>query len=296
MSASIKLLRHQGAMLNTVASIVLNSLKPRKGDIKEVRLKSNINNIIPNTKIVNEYHKWLGATERYPNAIAPHLFPLWSYPDLFKLGEELNLPLHKVLNQGVKLIINDKLPQNSPLNTKIEILDVKNFDKKYRINQRITTSSRLDPEALVAEIYAVILKDTKSALGKSKVTKVFDTSKLSLISSLVVSKQDAQSYAYLSGDVNPIHLSKNIAKLMGLKGSIMHGFGLFAILFENLSNAGFDIKEIDVRFLNPVYLGSTIEIFVGKMTEEKYSIRVFSSDHKTVHLSGDFKIEQKTLH
>ena len=196
----------------------------------------------------------------------------------------------------MKLIINDKLPQNSPLNTKIEILDVKNFDKKYRINQRITTSSRLDPEALVAEIYAVILKDTKSALGKSKVTKVFDTSKLSLISSLVVSKQDAQSYAYLSGDVNPIHLSKNIAKLMGLKGSIMHGFGLFAILFENLSNAGFDIKEIDVRFLNPVYLGSTIEIFVGKMTEEKYSIRVFSSDHKTVHLSGDFKIEQKTLH
>ena len=296
MSASIKLLRHQGAMLNTVASIVLNSLKPRKGDIKEVRLKSNINNIIPNTKIVNEYHKWLGATERYPNAIAPHLFPLWSYPDLFKLGEELNLPLHKVLNQGVKLIINDKLPQNSPLNTKIEILDVKNFDKKYRINQRITTSSRLDPEALVAEIYAVILKDTKSALGKSKVTKVFDTSKLSLISSLVVSKQDAQSYAYLSGDINPIHLSKNIAKLMGLKGSIMHGFGLFAILFENLSNAGLVIKEIDVRFLNPVYLGSSIEIFVGKVSEEKYSVRVFSSDHKTVHLSGDFKITPKTLH
>jgi acyl dehydratase len=283
-------------MLNTVASIVLNSLKPRRGEIKEDKLKANINNIIPNTKIVDEYHNWLGASDRYPKAIAPHLFPLWSYPDLFKLGEQLNLPLHKVLNQGVKLVINNELPKNSPLNTKIEIIDVKNFEKKYRINQRITTSSKLDPEALVAEIYAVILKDTKSALGKSKVSKVFDTSKFSKISSLVVSKQDAQSYAYLSGDVNPIHLSKNIAKLMGLKGSIMHGFGLFAILFENLCNAGFDIKELDVRFLNPVYLGSSIEIFVGKVTEEKYSIRVFSADHKTVHLSGDFKFIPKTFH
>lgn len=296
MSASIKLLRHQKAMLNTVAGIVLNSLKPKRGEIKESRLKANVNNIIPNTKIVNEYHKWLNASDKYPNAIAPHLFPLWSYPDLFKLGEALNLPLHKVLNQGVKLVINDQLPQNSPLNTKIEIFDVKNFEKKYRINQRITTSSKHDPDALIAEIYAVILKDSKSALTKSKVSKTFDTSKLTLIKSQVISKQDAQSYAYLSGDVNPIHLSKNIAKLMGLKGSIMHGFGLFAILFENLQYTGFDIKEIDVRFLNPVYLDSTIEIFVGKVSDEKYSVRIFSQDHKTVHLSGDFKFTPKTFH
>lgn len=290
MSASIRLLRHQGPMLNVIANLLYKSIKRNRSEIKEHNLKSTKDNITLNPKIVSEYHKWLGAEKSYNDTVAPHLFPLWSYPQLFKLGKELNLPLHKVLNQGVKLIINDDVGLKSPLTSKVEIFKVQNLESKYKINQSIITQTPENPNALIAEIYAVILKDSKIGAKKSKSTKTIDTSKFTSVKSLYISKKDAQSYAYLSGDINPIHLSKNIAKLMGLKGSIMHGFGLFAILFENLQQAGFKLKEIDIRFLNPVYLNSYIEIFVVPKGDNKFGIRILNHDHTMVHLSGEFKI------
>ncbi len=290
MGTSIKMLRHQVPMLNVVAKILLKTISPSHKEIKEDNLKIKKEQFKLKSEVVTEYHKWLDIEDRYPSSVAPHLFPMWSYPSLYKLGKALNLPLHKVLNQGVKMIINDDLAQDAKLNTSIEIYKVQKFPSKTRINQRITTGTVLNPDALIAEIYAVILKDPKSILAKARVGKTIDTSKLTKVSSLYISKEDAQSYAYLTGDVNPIHLSKRIAKLMGLKGSIMHGFGLFALLYENLRAVGHSIKEIDVRFLNPVYLESSIHIYTAQVNDKKFSIKVVNKDHNMVHLSGEFSV------
>ena len=151
---------------------------------------------------------------------------------------------------------------------------------KYRINQKIITGSKNSDTSIEAEIYAVILKNPKSIFKKLKRSKVYDTSDYSISDVMQIRKEDAQSYAYISGDMNPIHLSQNLAKLMGLKGSIMHGFGLFAMLFESLQKSQFKLSEIDIKFLSPVYLGSVVEVITKQ--------RVISTDHKTVHLSGEF--------
>lgn len=288
MATSIGLLRYQGDMLKTIFNIAKNSLKTLPLKPFEHKLKVEVNNIIPSTKIINEYQQWLNLKDK--NNVPSHLFPLWSYPHLFKLGSHLNLPLHKVLNQGCKLKINSELPINSPLNMKAEIYDVKELGSKYRVNQRITTSSKHHEEAVVAEVYAVILKEkmNTSALSKKSI-KPINTDNLTLINELKISKKDAQSYAFLSGDINPIHLSHRIAKAMGLQGRIMHGFGLFAIIFEKLREADIKFSEIDVRFLQPVYLEENISIYIEKAQNGKTNLKVLGQNNTQLHLSGFIK-------
>ncbi len=294
MAAGIGLLKYQSTMLQTVFNLFVQSFKKQKVNLYNHPLKGNINNILPHQKVVFAYHEWLSVDQQYSNLIAPHLFPLWSYPTLFKLGEKLHLPLHKVLNQGCKMTINDDIPLNSPLNSHIEIFNMKEFDSKFRINQRVTTSTKYHPQALIAEIYAVILKTPHEKLSttNSKTNKKYKVDDLLLINEISVDKKDAQSYAFISGDINPIHLSKKIAKLMGLKGSIMHGFGLFAMVFEELQKANYSIKEIDIRFLSPVYLNSKLKIYIKYIKEDSYQVKVFSSDCSQVHLTGTFKIKR----
>jgi hypothetical protein len=156
MAASIGLLRYQGDMLKMIFSIAKKSLKNLPLKPFEHKLEIEVNNVIPSVKVVNEYQKWLNLDKS--EDIPPHLFPLWSYPHLFKLGESLNLPLHRVLNQGCKLKINSRLPLNSSLKMKAEIYEMKELGSKFRINQRITTSCNQDQQAVVAEDSAVILK------------------------------------------------------------------------------------------------------------------------------------------
>jgi acyl dehydratase len=289
MKANFNLLKYQAPMIGAITKVLFKAITPKK-DIIEGTLKKTLHNVVPNIKVVKEYHEWLGAKSKYDNTIAPHLFPLWSFPQLFKLGRVLNLPLHKVLNQGCKMVINNPLPINTPLNVDLDIYKVQNMSSKYRMAQRITTGTTEVPNALIAEIYAVILKGSKKTFAKEKESKVYNTENLTLVSSRYISKQDAQSYACLSGDVNPIHLSKRLAKLMGLKGSIMHGAGLFGLVYEALLAKDLKIKEIDIRFLSPVYLESSIHIYIGKSSGEKWSVKVLSDDHKSVHISGDFLI------
>jgi acyl dehydratase len=112
---------------------------------------------------------------------------------------------------------------------------------------------------------------------------------MQLISEITITKKDAQSYALLSGDINPIHLSHRIAKIMGLKGSIMHGFGLFAIIFEKLKAAGIHFSEIDVRFLQPVYLEEEILIYIDYSSENKKTLRVLNKEKSLLHLTGYIK-------
>lgn len=294
MHANISLLRFQRPMLNMVGSIFLNAFKKQKEDIKGHLLRSEVNNIIPESEIVESYHRWLNCEKRYSSTIAPHLFPLWTYPQLYQLGKSLHLPLHKVLNQGCKMIINDELPKNSGLNCKAEIFQIQNMEKKYRLSQRLTTGSHQNPEALIAEIYAVVLKDTKSVLKKKQSFQPIDTSDLTHLRQLYISREDAKSYAYLSGDVNPIHLSKHIAKLMGLRGSIMHGFGLFAMVYEALREEAFNITEIDVRFIKPVYLDHQVDLYLGRAKKNSYSVKLISRDKKFLHMAGEIKYKDLT--
>ncbi len=70
-------------------------------------------------------------------------------------------------------------------------------------------------------------------------------------------------YAEASGDVNPIHLDANIAKMAGLPGIIVHGLCTMAFCSKAVieSVCGGDprrLRRLRVRFVRPVLPGQTI--------------------------------------
>jgi acyl dehydratase len=82
-------------------------------------------------------------------------------------------------------------------------------------------------------------------------------------------------YAQASGDVNPIHLDANVAKMAGLPGIIVHGLCTMAFCSKAVieSVCGGDprrLRRLRVRFVRPVLPGQTIttSIWPAQQTAE----------------------------
>ena len=72
-------------------------------------------------------------------------------------------------------------------------------------------------------------------------------------------------YAKITGDYNPIHTSKQLAKLFGFKRDIAHGFGVLAQGIETVAAietaGGLDkALQVDVIFKGPVFLENTVTL------------------------------------
>lgn len=293
MLKNILLLQHQKPMLKTIGNIVIKTLKKQEIKIPKIENVTLDFTVTPHKKIVESFHRWLGVSKKYSNSIAPHLYPQWAIPELFKLGEDYSLPLHKVLNQGCRIKINGILPLNSNLVGKVQLLDIIELDGKYRINQKIWTGPKENPAAIEAEINAVILKNNKKSFSKAKRNIEHHFSPKTLLSRIYISENDAKNYGLISGDVNPIHMSKYLAKIFGLKTSLMHGFGLSSILFEEIEKHALIIKELEIKFLNPVYLNNYIKVYLepDSVQSGQYSIKVCDDTESKLHIVGVLKIK-----
>ncbi len=74
----------------------------------------------------------------------------------------------------------------------------------------------------------------------------------------LIPKNRGKAYAKISGDYNPIHISKILAKLFGLKRDIAHGFGILAqaIACEGIKHMSESQNPIilDTVFKGPLFL------------------------------------------
>ena len=82
---------------------------------------------------------------------------------------------------------------------------------------------------------------------------------LSDVASWAVPKNRGKKYARISGDYNPIHTSKYLAKLFGFKRDIAHGFGILAQAVNqselaNKTSITAGKCQVDVIFKGPLYL------------------------------------------
>lgn len=87
--------------------------------------------------------------------------------------------------------------------------------------------------------------------------------------SRTVTQEQISAYAEASGDVNPIHVNEEFARMVGLPGTIAHGMLNMAILAEAVSRwaGGSDrVASLRVRFSKPLLPGDTITC-TGKVVE-----------------------------
>jgi hypothetical protein len=86
----------------------------------------------------------------------------------------------------------------------------------------------------------------------------------SVIDSWTLTPSSGRAYARVSGDWNPIHLTRWSARLMGLPAPIIHGMHSVARTCAALeAAAGRPVNAISVRFTAPLTLGSTAVLRTG---------------------------------
>ncbi len=89
-----------------------------------------------------------------------------------------------------------------------------------------------------------------------------------VIDSWTLSPASGRAYARISGDWNPIHLTRWSARLMGLPAPIIHGMHSLARTCAALEKqAGRPVRSISVRFTAPVPLGEAAVLTQGSQPD-----------------------------
>jgi len=89
------------------------------------------------------------------------------------------------------------------------------------------------------------------------------------------SDEDVDSFARLSGDINPVHLDENYAKETIFGARIVHGSlvsSIFSTIFaNNLPGAGCIYLKSENKFLKPVYLNEPVrfKVEISEVIKEK---------------------------
>lgn len=91
-------------------------------------------------------------------------------------------------------------------------------------------------------------------------------------------RNSGRRYAKVTGDYNPIHVSKLLAKAFGFERDLIHGFCCLAQTLGKMSQPSIEgVKRLDVAFKGPLYLenqvmlknqtsskGNRFDVFCGK--------------------------------
>jgi acyl dehydratase len=122
-------------------------------------------------------------------------------------------------------------------------------------------------EAVNRTAFTVLIRGRRdaAAVGESKRGAEDEVArgKPMLVVAQTIDRDQTTRYAEASGDRNPIHVDKNVARMAGLPGIIVHGLCTMAltakVLVDHLYNGEpTRLKRLAVRFSRPLFPGDTI--------------------------------------
>ncbi len=264
----IQLITRQRPMIKAFSKVFIDAISPKRKEVNLTPVVSKKLEINIDPVLTSAFHSLFNVKGRYKKTIAPHMFPQWVFPELFKLLRATNLPLHKIINQGFKLSIHEKMFQNVQYYLTCSLDEIIEEEKKYCINQKIWVTDKYNIKIIEAEISSTILKVPST---KAKKKTEYDVVNFKSLDSQFITKKFAKQYAQITGDFNPIHLSSSVAKLFGFKTSIMHGFGLMSLLYESLKKHEMEFNQLEMKFIRPVLLNSRIQFEIEEDNQKRAS-------------------------
>lgn len=286
MSVSIRHLLQQGPVLRSLLGVAAGAVtqrfqkqeQPEQPKTPSVWLSQELP--IRSERLVRDYIKWSGGTAaRYEGELPPHLFPHWGFPLMAQTLKDLPYPMTGVLNQGCRLVREAPLRADQKLHLKARLESIQDDGKKARLHQRLITGTKDNPEALQADVYAVVKLRSSEKKGQREKPQLPEGA--AAIGTASLRESAGRDFALLTGDFNPIHWIKPAAKAAGFKGMILHGFAALALTIERLNDHLEESKSepwesIDVRFVRPLVLPNEATVYTAPTYPE--------SEERLIHL------------
>ncbi len=287
---------HQGPVLRALGGVALASLSSRPAAAPALPA-AWIEAVVPPRpeSLVRDYVRHVGGDPGWYRGIVPaHLFPQWSFPLLARAVAQLPYPTTRVVNAGGRIKVRAALPANVPLRVKVRLESIDDDGRRALIVQRIVTGTEEVPDAVVAELRAVVPlgergkgRNKRDANGKSaRPTVPLDAKEIAFLRLRATAGRD---FAALTGDVNPIHWFRPAARAAGFRGCILHGFSTLARTVEALNRRVFAgdaraLSSIDVRFVRPLVLPASVGVYLTRGGE----VFVGDSPGGGVYLDGRY--------
>ncbi|MEP2600633.1 MAG: MaoC/PaaZ C-terminal domain-containing protein [Paraglaciecola sp.] len=273
----------------------------KKGNKAEItnslpKLEYVIDGIRVNTDKCYAFHrvtKWQSKTAFiHPCLIHSIAFPLHL---TLLLLPDFPFPLFGLIHIGNKITQYRPIAINQSLQIRCNFAGLKPHPKgwEFSIEVRVYSSNELVWESLSTNLYT-----NKNAIDTPNNNKNYTPSSLdrSNYGGIQLESNIGRQFARCSGDYNPIHLNKWLAKLFGFKVQIAHGMWSKSWCISSLQLRHSSVFEksfsVEVSFKKPLYLPNNINLFVEKTDAQLDSQLQFSieSQNSNRHLLGVLKV------
>ncbi len=290
-----RLVAEQGPTIAAMAAGGARSMVParlRAGGVGRVR---HTEVSAGSDRLLDAYAAWSGAPpQRYAGLVPPHSFSRWALPMIARLTSSAPYPLLEVVNQGVRLRVDAPLPRGVPITLRGELVEAAERDGRVRIHTRVTASTEASPDALIIDTFAAVI--TRMRRPRPRGGGGHDEPPTTSIGTWSADRHDGVRFFALTGDFNPIHTLEPVARRTRFGGCILHGFGNLARTYEVIRDAGWEPRDLDVRFTAPNHLPSselTVELGDRPDHEGRRTLRVRSPEDTAV-LAGTLQAEKVT--
>ncbi|MGY5879356.1 MAG: MaoC/PaaZ C-terminal domain-containing protein [Candidatus Thorarchaeota archaeon] len=233
-------------------------------------------------------------SESEVDLIPPPLYPVVFLPPILSQlvddSEDMDLNILRVVHAGHKMMWREVLRPGDQIRTTAKIINMEQRGVNDILDLQIQCKRE---ETVVVEMgYRLLVrgkKTTKDVKPKGK-NQVIERGKVLAKKAIVVAADQGKRYAEASGDHNPIHISDEIARSVGLPSAIVHGLCTMSlasqvIVDELLSGDPSRLKSMEVRFSKPLLMDQvlTTEVYdAGIKDDGTHVVHFESRDAKDV--------------
>lgn len=217
--------------------------------------------------LIRDYLREVGANEfDYDKVLPAHLFPYWVLPAALKSISRTPYPIHKTLNGGCEIRLNQLLPADEPIIFSCQLEEIRETERHITFVHRAHSGTASAPDALETIFYGILPKSNVDSPPNPERPKKVIPEGVELLETISIPQGAGLRFSLLTGDFNPIHWLSPYAKIAGFSNTILHGFGTLARVMETLNKRithgdPARIEHLAVRFTRPLVLPAEIRIY-----------------------------------